>query len=67
MRSPPHSSHRPHSAGLIVSTAFYILTVGDMFYTARYFHDRSESVGAALLGLVLFQVPLAYWLLSANT
>lgn len=44
------------------------LTVGtcvDMFFTARYFHGPMEILGALVLGYLLFQAPLALWLLSS--
>lgn len=41
-----------------------VATIGDMFYTARYFHGRLETLGGVLVGAIFFQGPLAYWLLS---
>lgn len=50
-------------AGMVLCTGLYLLTCGDMFYTTFYFHSRSESLWAALTGLLTFQLPMAWWLL----
>lgn len=43
------------------------LACGDMHYTARYFHERTETILGALLGLLAFQIPVAWWLLHGFT
>jgi len=50
-------------AVLIVVAAFLAsLLCADMYYTVRYFHTVHESAISVVLGLVLFQAPLACWL-----
>ena len=43
------------------------LSCGDMHFTARYFHERTETTLGALLGLLAFQIPVAWWLLYGFT
>ncbi len=50
-------------AGLVLAAALLALTCGDMHYTARYFHERMETILGAVLGLLAFQIPVAWWLL----
>ncbi|KAK9867562.1 hypothetical protein WJX84_002621 [Apatococcus fuscideae] len=35
----------------------YLLTVGDTYYSARYFHWRVHNNSAAVLGFIAFQLP----------
>ena len=35
----------------------------EVYYTARYFHPPVETVVAAILGLLLFQIPILYYIL----
>ena len=52
------------SAALLLTTCLIVGTSVDMFFTARYFHGPAEILGALALGYLLFQGPLALWLLS---
>ena len=54
-------------AGLVLAAALVALSCGDMHYTARYFHERTETTLGALLGLLAFQIPMAWWLLYGFT
>ena len=54
-------------AGLVLACAMLALACGDMHYTARYFHERTETILGALLGLLAFQIPVAWWLLHGFT
>lgn len=54
-------------AGLVLAAALVALSCGDMHYTARYFHERTETTLGALLGLLAFQIPVAWWLLYGFT
>ena len=47
------------------SLCLCLATISDMYYTARYFHDRIETFGAVILGWLFFQGPLAYWLVGS--
>jgi hypothetical protein len=60
---PPVSFRELALTGLFVVTCFlYLFVVGDMFYTARYYHFPLESGATVLLGLVAFQGPVLAWL-----
>ena len=50
-------------AALLVSIAICLATIVDMYFTARYFHGRLEVFGAMVLGSILFQMPMAHWLM----
>jgi hypothetical protein len=50
-------------AGLAVAAMLLVLTCGDMHFTARFFHERMETFLGAILGLLAFQIPVAWWLL----
>ena len=54
-------------AGLVLAAALVALSCGDMHYTARFFHERTETTLGALLGLLAFQIPVAWWLLYGFT
>ena len=54
-------------AGLVLAAALLALSCGDMHYTARYFHERMETILGAVLGLLAFQIPVAWWLLYGFT
>ena len=45
----------------MVALVLALLTAGDSFYTALYFHARFEAVLAFVLGALLFQAPLVLW------
>ena len=55
------------NAGLVLAAAMVALSCGDMHYTARYFHERTETILGAVLGLLAFQIPVAWWLLYGFT
>jgi hypothetical protein len=38
-----------------------------MHFTARFFHHRTETFLGAVLGLLAFQIPIAWWLLYGST
>ncbi|CAL8465031.1 g4566 [Coccomyxa elongata] len=50
-------------AGLLAAAALLVLTCGDMHFTARFFHERTETFLGAILGLLAFQIPITWWLL----
>ena len=54
-------------AGLSLALAQLVLLCGDMHYTARFFHAAQETLLGAALGLLAFQVPVAWWLLRGFT
>lgn len=43
------------------------LTCGDMHFTARFFHERMETFLGAILGMLVFQIPIVWWLLYGFT
>ena len=47
------------AAGVVLATVMYLLVSGDMFYTARYFHEEWESILAALCSVTFFMLPAA--------
>ena len=54
-------------AGLVMAAGLVALSCGDMHYSARYFHERTETILGAVLGLLVFQIPVAWWLLYGFT
>eukprot|EP00192_Tetraselmis_astigmatica_P018963 CAMPEP_0117656452 /NCGR_PEP_ID=MMETSP0804-20121206/4812_1 /TAXON_ID=1074897 /ORGANISM="Tetraselmis astigmatica, Strain CCMP880" /LENGTH=244 /DNA_ID=CAMNT_0005462855 /DNA_START=636 /DNA_END=1367 /DNA_ORIENTATION=- len=46
---------------LVVAVALFALTVVDMHYTAKFFHPVTENLRAWAVGLLIFQAPLATW------
>ena len=54
-------------AGLALAAAQLVLLCGDMHFTARFFHQRQETVLGAGLGLLAFQIPITWWLLYGFT
>lgn len=51
------------SARFVMCLLTMLLTSADMFYTAKYYHERDHSATALLVGLGLFQAPVL-WLLA---
>lgn len=50
-------------AGLaMIAAVLYCLTVGDMYFTARYYHLPLESFTTLAAALLLFQLPVLVWL-----
>ena len=54
-------------AGLVLACGLLARAGGGLHYTARYFHERTETILGALLGLLAFQIPVAWWLLHGFT
>eukprot|EP00240_Pyramimonas_obovata_P012729 CAMPEP_0118944176 /NCGR_PEP_ID=MMETSP1169-20130426/39780_1 /TAXON_ID=36882 /ORGANISM="Pyramimonas obovata, Strain CCMP722" /LENGTH=249 /DNA_ID=CAMNT_0006889609 /DNA_START=165 /DNA_END=914 /DNA_ORIENTATION=- len=71
--APAMCAMGPPTGALQLSRAFVLLltctlaaaTLGDMYFTARYFHTAHETGVTAAAGLCIFQIPLAVW--SFNT
>lgn len=62
-REDARASTQVAGAGLIAAATLLVLTCGDMHFTARFFHERTETLLGAVLGLLAFQIPIAWWLL----
>jgi len=50
---------------LVLTITLAAAVLGDMYFTARYFHTFHETIVTAAAGMIIFQVPLAAW--SFNT
>ncbi|PNH04479.1 hypothetical protein TSOC_009347 [Tetrabaena socialis] len=50
-------------AAMVCSAFALAFVYGDMYCTARWYHHPAESLGALAAGAVLFQLPMALWLL----
>lgn len=46
----------------ILATILSLLVSFESFYTARYFHPPQEIVSAAIIGLILFQIPILIYI-----
>uniref|UniRef100_A0A7S0WWQ6 Uncharacterized protein n=1 Tax=Chlamydomonas leiostraca TaxID=1034604 RepID=A0A7S0WWQ6_9CHLO len=49
-------------AAAVLSMALSLCVALDMHFTARFFHYPAESAIAVLLGAILFQVPVVWWI-----
>jgi hypothetical protein len=59
--------YRQAATGLLMFCLFLLaITCLDMYFTAKYFHRPLHTLWAALLGLVAFQIPVAFWLVKAK-
>lgn len=56
-----YPSHLRAWAALLFASLLWLVTAGDMHYTARYFHPVSENLRALGASLVLFHAPQATW------
>jgi hypothetical protein len=45
----------------LLASALAVLVAWDLFYTARYFHRVHETAYSVIVGLCVFQIPLAWY------
>ncbi|DBA89741.1 TPA: hypothetical protein ACH3X2_004621 [Trebouxia sp. C0005] len=68
-----HAAQRlaPLEQSLLVGTflfcsLLFFLIDGDMYYTCRFYHAPIQNFWAVILGIVVFQLPLSWWLIRGN-
>ncbi|KAL0024245.1 hypothetical protein WJX77_011676 [Trebouxia sp. C0004] len=51
---------------LFCSLLFFLID-GDMYYTCRFYHAPIQNFWAVILGIVVFQLPLSWWLIRGKS
>lgn len=69
-----HAAQRlaPMEQSLLVGTflfcsLLFFLIDGDMYYTCRFYHAPIQNFWAVILGIVVFQLPLSWWLIRGKS
>lgn len=69
-----HAAQRlaPLEQSLLVGTflfcsLLFFLIDGDMYYTCRFYHAPIQNFWAVILGIVVFQLPLSWWLIRGKS
>ncbi|KAL3151714.1 hypothetical protein ABBQ38_012695 [Trebouxia sp. C0009 RCD-2024] len=62
----------PAAQGVLVATFLscslvFCLITGDMYYTCRFYHAPIQNFWAVIMGLVVFQLPVSWWLIRGRS
>ncbi|GFR44978.1 hypothetical protein Agub_g6288 [Astrephomene gubernaculifera] len=49
-------------AAMVTSMFVLVFVYGDMYCTARWYHEPAESLGALAVGAAVFQLPVVVWM-----